>query len=268
MLVTLSQAAGAIMVALFDPALRLRETAKTVIVWLLVSVHVAIFLLYVLALIRRIAAAKLKKLQRAELEDLEDVSTKQAGETLRGKNPLFKPQTTGTPSRGRKSMAAKRASRRYSYSPAQSLPRQGPRKMSFALSVANPVLAALAQQQQATENTESPYDASPYDASYYDAEPASTVYEHGAEAQGYEETLETPNEPQAAQVEEAPVAHDLRGKEMSHRWRLVRQMPKARKKSLKLTASTIVQRAVQVFEHNIKNEVVQPEWTPEPHKVS
>ena len=47
------------------------------------------------------------------------------------------------------------------------------------------------------------------------------------------------------------------GKTMNHQWRLIRQKAGKRKKSLKLTGATAVIRAIQLFEHNIKNEYVQ-----------
>lgn len=52
-----------------------------------------------------------------------------------------------------------------------------------------------------------------------------------------------------------------------NRWRLVRQFAPTRKKSLHVTAKSLVMRAVQQFEHAIKNEEVMEDWQDDGPKV-
>ena len=172
-----------------------------------------------------------------------------------------------TTTRGRKSIASRRASRRMSRRPSRRMSRRPSRRMSTlrrtSMFGGSGFMSANPMNGMGVPNSVAPDSAS---LNYWDGNDPNTWYE-GQEYVPQDREAQTLDVAAHQTTEEANKAK-RRNRTYDHQWRLIRQKAGKRKKSLKLTAATQVLRAVQMFEHKIKNEYVVDGEDEKEQKVS
>ena len=139
----------------------------------------------------------------------------------------------------------------------------------FSNAVVNPYMQALKAASNNAETMQYLHDeANSAAQEWYDAQQSS----YADYDQSYNESAQQAGQYQGDAAERSRKAAEQEAKKakkktVDHRWRLVRQKAGLRRKSLKLTAVTQVLRAVQMFEHKIKNEMVVDGKDDTEHKV-